>query len=221
MQRLMFDEQRRVVQAGLMAGKIADRELQFAFQQPALQFVGRNREHLDQHVRRLFAKTADGRRDRFDDVRREPFGQTHPQLAEQRARHVLRVAREHVHRLQEPPRRLQHALAFRRQPEAALAAIAQPEPEARLELGHLRADGRRRHAERALRGAEAAALGDRQEQPQQLQIHVSEPGQHGNTSHFVKSAYVSSYFSLDAVAAESGTRSPAARPCPLQTGIRR
>jgi len=154
-----------------------------ALQQAALQLGGHGAEQFDLYRLVALAKGADGRTEPFQHLVGQGLGQADVQLAEQLVGHALGFALEGFDGGEQLARGDQHLLALGRQAEARLAALAQAEAQARLQLGHLRADGRLADAQLALSGTEAAALHHGDEQTQQLQIEVAQLAEHAGSIH--------------------------------------
>ncbi|MNP59733.1 hypothetical protein D3C76_1547520 [compost metagenome] len=95
----------------------------------------------------------------------------------------MRLALEGFDGAEQLARGRQHLLALGRQAKARLATLAEAKAQARLQLGHLRADGGLAYAQLTLGGAEAAAFHHGDEDAQQLQIEVMELAEHGDTKH--------------------------------------
>ncbi|MNP22717.1 hypothetical protein D3C76_1154010 [compost metagenome] len=84
------------------------------------------------------------------------------------------VHAEGFHRRQQALGRLMDGHALLGEPETAAPALAELDPEARLQLAHLFADGGLADIEGGLGGGEAAAANDGLENPQQFQVDVVE-----------------------------------------------
>ncbi|MNF77462.1 hypothetical protein D3C85_639650 [compost metagenome] len=140
-QRLFFLEQQLVVECGLGGGKVADGQVQLILQQASLQFGRHGAEQFDLHRLVALAKTADGGAQPFQHLVIQCFGQANVEAAEQLVGHALGLALEGVDGAEQLARGQQHLLALGGQTKAGLAALAQAKAQARLQLGHLRADG--------------------------------------------------------------------------------
>ncbi|MNT12396.1 hypothetical protein D3C72_1473210 [compost metagenome] len=113
----------------------------------------------------------------------EGFRKADAQLAEEQVGHAARLALEGLDGAEQLSRGGQHLLALGRQAKAGLAAFAQAKTQARLQFGHLRADGGLAHPQLALGRAEPAAFHHADEKPQQLDVEVMELAEHGGTKH--------------------------------------
>ena len=182
-QHLALAKQRLVVQGRLVAGEIADGQLQLILQQAPFQLGGHGGEQFDLHRLVAPAKAPDGLCHLLQHGRRQPLGQTDMQAAEQLVGHALGLVLEGVDGREQPPGRRQHLLALGRQAKAGLAALAQAKAQARLQLGHLRADAGLADAQLTLGRTEAAAFDHGDEQAQQLQVEVAQLAEHAGSIH--------------------------------------
>ncbi|MCY1525601.1 hypothetical protein D9M68_605850 [compost metagenome] len=183
-----FLVERPVVQAGHAEGEMADGQVQAAVQHPLLQLGGRADVDVEVHVvpprdealgggRQGRVRVGDGG---VDDAEVEG-------AADVLLEHVG-IHAEGFHRRQQALGRLVDGHALLGEAEAAAPALAELDPEARLQLGHLFADGGLADIEGGLCRGEAATANYGLENPQQFQVDVIELD-HRNLSPFYRSDF--------------------------------
>jgi hypothetical protein len=157
--------------------------VQLVLQQAPFQFGGHGADQLELHRLVALAETSDGVPETLQHLVVQGFGEADAQLAEEQVGHTLGFALEGFDGAEQLARGRQHLLALGRQAKARLATLAQAKAQARLQLGHLRADGGLAYAQLALGRTEAAAFHHADEKPQQLDVEVMELAEHGGTKH--------------------------------------
>ncbi|MNS95993.1 hypothetical protein D3C72_1302740 [compost metagenome] len=164
--------QRRIGQPRHAEGEMPYRQVQPAVQHPLLQL--RRGTDVDMQVDLVAAldETLGGLFQRAGRV--GDGGVDHPQVegAADLALEHIGIHAEILHRAQQPLGGFVDRLPLLGQAEAAAAALAELDAEARLQVAHLLADGGLGDVEGCLGGREATAFDDGVEDPQQLQVHV-------------------------------------------------